>query len=283
MQQVNKAQASVEGSSETLAGLSSQLDAVTGSLRYLEEEERLRTVRIEEQVSVIIGIAEKMKEFFGRLQAKQKKSKRRQLAHALISGDKDDNKLIALAAELSSARAELLLRVSIVNVGLIGNVHDGFQVAQRVVIDINGNVERILGTQLLLARILQDKRLNERSQYSEHLRLGPPARPRTNCIHVAQPMVPLTDSDVRLLKLEGEGLSHNQALESNNHSLTWRTNMTGDDPRIFTGNVGIETPEEAPKIHGTVEGSTFGKGLRFVTGHMGGTSANDFNKNFWGS
>ena len=61
-------------------------------------------------------------------------------------------------------------------------------------------------------------------------------------------------------------------------NLKWLRNKTGDDAGIVAGNLGFEALENqklAP-VKARVENSEFGKGLRFVNGHVKG--AQDFFK-----
>jgi len=63
-------------------------------------------------------------------------------------------------------------------------------------------------------------------------------------------------------------------------NLKWHNNKTGDDAGILAGNLGfeaLENPKLAPVV-ATVDGSEFGKGLRFVAGHVGPKGAQDFFK-----
>jgi hypothetical protein len=280
VQQAHKARESVKGVSKTLENVSTQLDALSGSLQFLKKEPRLQTASIEKQVDVIINIATEMKLFFDMLEAKQKKSGIRQFAHALKSGDKDDEDLSGIVTRLSSAREELILRVSVVNVGLTGNVNDGFQVAQHVVMEINENVKRMLGTQLVLAERLKDRQLTITCQSFKSLSHK---SAKYSC-RTAQGMVQLEDSDIDALKLRTEApISNEEQRETKGENLTWRNNKTGDEPRLFAGNMGLESSENPTPVKATVEDSEFGKGSRFMFGHIGGQSSQSFNENFWKS
>jgi hypothetical protein len=84
------------------------------------------------------------------------KSKFRRFARALKDGDSDDTGLGGMVSRLDGARDELILRISAVHVGLTGNLNDGFIVGKVILMEINDNVRRTLGTQLALAERVQD-------------------------------------------------------------------------------------------------------------------------------
>jgi len=171
IQHIQKAHESVKGVSKTLENVTTELDAISKSLQFLKQEYRLQTESVGQQVTVIVDITMEMKLFFDRLEAEQKKNALRRFGHALRSGDKDDKELVGLVTRLLNAREELILRVSVVNVSLTGNVNDGFQVAQQVVMEINENVKRVLGTQLVLAQFLQDRQLTVTCEFPECVNL----------------------------------------------------------------------------------------------------------------
>ncbi|KAE8440466.1 hypothetical protein EG329_007577, partial [Mollisiaceae sp. DMI_Dod_QoI] len=246
VQQIQIARKKVKGVSKTLDNVSTQLDKVSKSLEFLKEEPRLRTESVGQQVVAIVDISTEMNLLFDKLQAEQKKSAVRQFTHALNSGDKEDKELVDLVNRLSNARQELILRVSVVNVGLIGNVNDGFQVSQHVVMEINENVKRVLGTQLVLAERLQQRDLTTTSQET----------------------VQLNDLDAVALGLRSEtSTGDRQQVKTSDENLKWQNNKTDDEPRIFTGNMGLEDHNSANSVRATVQDSEFGKKSRFMFGH----------------
>lgn len=106
---------------------------------------------MDEQAQQVVAITEELDLFFKDLEARQKKGGALKLFHALKEGDKDDKKLAGIMTRLSDARGELSLRISVVHVGITGNIDDGFRVATDVVMEINDRVSQVLGRQLVLA------------------------------------------------------------------------------------------------------------------------------------
>jgi len=157
IQQVQSAREKVKGASKTLDNVSKQLEGLAGSLNLVKEEERLQTAAVGQQVTDIIGAAETLKSFFDRLAAEQQRKAISQFFHALKSGDKDDRELEGILRRLDRARDELVLRISVAQVGLVGNLKDGFRVAFDVLMETNRKVNEVLGTNLVLVDRLKDR------------------------------------------------------------------------------------------------------------------------------
>lgn len=177
---------------------------------------------VEAQVAAITKIIEELQTFFDRLRRDQEKHKIRQFAHALNSGDRDDKELAGILTRLSGERQELIMGISVVHVGITGNLQDGFQVAQKVVMEINETVKNALGIQLLIAQRLQVRQL------------------------ATAEMVNLEEEDIDILGLRtgGDERVASTWTVQYQHVVRWQQSQwnrskTGDQPRIMVGNVGL--------------------------------------------
>lgn len=91
------------------------------------------------------------------LAVEQQKRSISQLIHALKSGDKEDKQLAGILDRLDRARGVLVLQISVAQVGVVGNLKDGFGVAFGVLMEVNRKVTEVLGVNLVLAKRLKDK------------------------------------------------------------------------------------------------------------------------------
>jgi ABC-type transporter Mla subunit MlaD len=157
IQQVQSAREKVKGASKSLDNVSKQLEGLVGSLNLVKEEERLQTAAVRQQVTAIIGVEEELRSFFDRLAAEQQRKAISQFFHALKSSDKDDKELEGILKRLDRSRDELVLRISVAQVGLVGNLKDGFRVAFDVLMETNKKVNEVLGTNLVLVNRLKDR------------------------------------------------------------------------------------------------------------------------------
>lgn len=114
---------------------------------------------------VIIGVADELKAYFNRLQSGQQHGSIRRFLSAMKNGDKDDAELSEILVRLDRAQSELVLRISIAQVGLMGNMNEGFKVAYDILMDTNRKCKNILGTDLRLASQLSGRQ-PERSKRS---------------------------------------------------------------------------------------------------------------------
>lgn len=172
VQQIKKARASVRGSSKSLDNVSALLDAISTSLRMVEAEPRIQTAEIEDQIKYIVKVEQELQAFCDRLQAQQAKGTVHKYAHALKSGDEDDKELADILTKLQNARSELHLRISVINVGLVGNLQDGFQVARSTLQTTNALLRQGLGVTLALAERLSNRELETLGKSLEPLTPG---------------------------------------------------------------------------------------------------------------
>lgn len=169
VQHIKKARASVRGSSKSLDDVSALLDALSTSLRMVEAEPRIQTAEIEDQIEHIVTVEQELEAFCHHLQAQQAKGTVHKYTHALKSGDEDDKKVAEILTKLQHARSELHLRISVINVGLVGNLQDGFQVARSTLQTTNALLRQGLGVTLVLAERLSNRELETSGKSLEPL------------------------------------------------------------------------------------------------------------------
>jgi hypothetical protein len=151
VRQVQKARESVNRTSKTLDNTTSQLSTLVSTLSLVKEQDRLQTASVGQQLQTIIEIAEELKAFFDKTKAGQQRTPIRQLFNAFKSGDEGSRELADIFDRLDRERLELVLRISLAQVGLVGNLEDGFRVVLSVLQETNADVKQILGRDLYLA------------------------------------------------------------------------------------------------------------------------------------
>lgn len=123
----------------------------------VKAEPQIQTVEVEDRIKQIVIVEEELQAFCHRLQTQQARGSVHKYIHALKTGDEDDKELSQILTRLGCARSELHLRISIVNVGLVGNLQDGFQVAWRTLEGTNELLRQGLGVTLVLAERLSGR------------------------------------------------------------------------------------------------------------------------------
>lgn len=135
-----------------------QLDSTSKSLILIKDEPNLQTPSVQQFLPAVAQVAEDLKGFFYQLQKAQRQRALRRFVHALKSGEDDEKALAAFMHRLDGARNELILRITVAQVGLMGNMNEGFRVSAGVLLDTNRKCAKILGRELTLARHLKGRR-----------------------------------------------------------------------------------------------------------------------------
>ncbi|KAK1138263.1 hypothetical protein N8T08_003215, partial [Aspergillus melleus] len=148
MQQIRKTKAQIRGRPQTLSAVSQQIDNIFETVTLIAEEENLHTANVQQQLFALTGVADELRAYFDKLSAEQHEGRVRQFFHALKSADDEDQELVAISGRLDDARSELLVRISVAQVGLIGDLHAGFSVAVDVLMGTNSKCKRVLGEDL---------------------------------------------------------------------------------------------------------------------------------------
>ncbi|KAF5231404.1 hypothetical protein FAUST_9267 [Fusarium austroamericanum] len=249
IQEIHSARDRVKGTSETLDNVSKHLDTIVESLSLVREEEKVAN-----------GQSRAASE--DNLTARQQKKAVSQFFHALKSGDEDDKKLQSILDRLKRARNELRLRISVAQVGLLGNLQDGFQVAFSVLKQTNTRVNKVLRINLTLMDIVKNRALQQTGQTVD----------RT---------VPVNASDMLAIGMSAS--DNTPSMNSSNETV--KTNIYGNvtlgQARIMTGNIGVEGWYKMAGRKTTIANNQFGHDVRIITGDMGGEAANGFNDSFW--
>ncbi|WYZ39393.1 hypothetical protein EsH8_III_001307 [Colletotrichum jinshuiense] len=266
IQQIQQARNRVKGASKTLEDVSSMLHDVPKTLDFVSHEPQLQTAEVEAQIEGMKKVLLDLKSFLIKLQENQQKGKMRNFIHALTSGDADDKHLASVLDQLQTTRGELLTRISVVNVGLSGNLQDGFKVALKVLQDTNVRVRQVLGIHLSFAERLRDRELQL---------VGPG-------------IILLETSDVVDLGLDrvptpfvARHSSKSNGPENQSENLKWHHNNVGSNATFHVGNLGIEDDSKLKEISSSITNSTFGNDLRFVHGNIGGEAASIFVENLF--
>lgn len=150
IQKIREARDRVRGTSKALDDSFQQLAALESSLDLVKEEGALQTAAIGQQLKAVAGVAEELRSFLNSLANEQQKSRFTQFTHALRTGNKDDRKLQGIFGRLDREQDGLVVRILVAQVGLVGNLQDGFRVAFSVLEGTNEKVRQVLGKDLAL-------------------------------------------------------------------------------------------------------------------------------------
>ncbi|PVH69642.1 hypothetical protein DL98DRAFT_522089 [Cadophora sp. DSE1049] len=257
IQTIRKAREAVKGASRTLDSVSSDLDSLQGTLKLIEDEPRLQTQGVQETLNVLIAKEKELQTFFDTLVQKQSKHKVTKFLRALKDGDKDDKELQSLLSDMSGARETLSLRIQVIHVGLTGNQSDGFRVAYDVLVRVDANVKKVLGSGLGIARALEGRSLS----------------------HPEDGTIRLTDADVRAIQevLPTQAMSGTERFRT--HNL-----KAGDGFSMFEGDLGFDTGGGGAEQHqSTMDNVQLGNDAKVYRGNVSKAASGDFISAFYGA
>ncbi|KAM0501801.1 hypothetical protein ACHAP8_004096 [Fusarium lateritium] len=226
VQEARKARHRVLGIPTTLDNVSKQLDSIEKSLTLVREERNLQNLAIEQQLQTISQVADELK-----------------------VGDREEKGLEAILKRLDTAKGDLIIRILVAHVGVVGNLQDGMRVAYNELAETNANVKHVLGVNMVLW-----ERIENRDRASDGT-------------------VPIFPVDLESL----EAPRFNTSAQAVQNSIYGNKGVS----YVMTGNVGVESSYRAAPRTNAITNNDFGQDGKVMTGDMGGSAAESFNQNFW--
>lgn len=161
VQKIQDTRAKVHGASDRLSDYQDQLDKLLPTLELVQDEPDLQTPTIGRQIEGVISRGKALQCQLDAFTKRLAKSKAKQYTHALVNGERDERDLESAMTQLDRAKANLMLQILTVNVGLSGSVRTGFTVVLEVVQRVDRNVYKVLGKRLAIAAQLEGRHLDE--------------------------------------------------------------------------------------------------------------------------
>ncbi|KAK8026536.1 hypothetical protein PG991_003592 [Apiospora marii] len=272
IQKIKAAREHVRGTSKTLEDTTKKLEALHLSITFLKAEPNLHTASVVSQVSFVLDAGEELRAFFEKLRQIQERRTAQQYLHALTSGNDDDKELAAILSRLDGARAELMLCVQVAGVGLVGDLEKGFRVMATTLDEVNSRVEAALEFKLELFQIVATRppsedgtievrgteiaRLNRQPSVTREENGSSSARNEDPTPEVTPDSTPNVQTDIY-------------------------ENVTLDQARIMTGDVGVEEWQQRTSRRTAIHHNKLGTGARIMAANVGASAANSFMENFW--
>ncbi|KAG8676672.1 hypothetical protein FPOAC1_002679 [Fusarium poae] len=249
VQEARKARHRVSGIPTTLDNVSKHLDSLEKSLTLVRGERSLQNLAIEQQLQTITQVAEELKRFYDELSLVQQRSSSSKFIRSLRMGDREEKSLEGILKRLDTAKDDLTIRILVAHVGIVGNFQDGMRVAYNELAKTNANVHRVLNVNMALWERIQNRD------------------------RALDGTVPVSLADLESLEAPRFNTS-SQAVQNSIHG-------NKGVAYVMTGNVGVESDYRAAPRTNAITNNDFGQDGKVMTGDMGGTAAESFNKNFW--
>jgi hypothetical protein len=145
LKRVRKAYERHQNLAEVLDKHALEIENINAIVRAIVDEDALQTAVVTSELEKLHAIGAKLVNCLEELDPRNK-GKVRQLAHQLVHGTKEEETLAYIMRSLDRAKADLILRVQLANVGLTRMVHD----------TVLANVEVISRIDRLLAEVFRE-------------------------------------------------------------------------------------------------------------------------------
>ncbi|KAH7003955.1 hypothetical protein EDB82DRAFT_532345 [Fusarium venenatum] len=232
VQEARKARHRVLGIPTTLDNVSKQLDSIEESLTLVREERNLQNLAIEQQLQTIT-----------------QRSSTSKFIRSLRVGDHEEKSLEAILKRLDTAKGDLIIRILVAHVGVVGNFQDGMRVAYNELAETNANIQRVLGVKMALW-----ERIENRDRALDGT-------------------VPVFTADLESL----EAPRFKTSAQAVQNSIYGNKGVS----YVMTGNVGVKSNYRAAPRTNAITNDGFGQDGKVMTGDIGGAAAESFNQNFW--
>ncbi|KAK3364656.1 hypothetical protein B0T25DRAFT_530726 [Lasiosphaeria hispida] len=153
--EVKKARRGIYGAVEPLEGITAEADHLISALTMLKTAPPLQTAGVGQQTLAIMNMTSLLQASMLVMGADN--CGRYSEPHELHSDDYEYAHLENMYGQLGNARAALTDQILIARVGLQGNARDGWAVSRGVLVDVNSEVRRVLGIDLVLFQHLEQQ------------------------------------------------------------------------------------------------------------------------------
>ncbi|KAF3770077.1 hypothetical protein M406DRAFT_325548 [Cryphonectria parasitica EP155] len=126
-QMISRARQAVRTAPEVRANTAGLLSSLLDTMHLVEREPNLQNPGVDQALQHIYAVAGELNHILEGMVARQRRSTLRQSLHALCRREAEEAHLRDVLGRLYGARGDLLLRINVLQVGLMGEVVEGMQ------------------------------------------------------------------------------------------------------------------------------------------------------------
>ncbi|EMT73691.1 hypothetical protein FOC4_g10002183 [Fusarium odoratissimum] len=130
---------------QVVLNLGGNLEAIQEILELVREQPDLQVKIVGDEVARLKVTLEQLQEVHEKLQERAKKNKVKRYARAVLDHDRDSEGISDILRRIDLHQGFLTVRILVVNVGMAGNIRDGFQVACGTLTQVDQRVKAVLG------------------------------------------------------------------------------------------------------------------------------------------
>lgn len=165
IQQLRHAKEQVQGWGKLIEDNQLDLEGVYNTLTLVQQEHALQTPAVQRQISSILSVSMETEQSLEHMVSRQKRSPAAKFTHAFIKGSFDENKLESRLIRMTRLTNHLNTLILTTNVGISGDVQSGLTAAWPTITDIDEKVQKVLGQQMKISKILRSKDTSSRGSF----------------------------------------------------------------------------------------------------------------------
>ncbi|EXK36734.1 hypothetical protein FOXG_08880 [Fusarium oxysporum f. sp. lycopersici 4287] len=245
---------------QVVLNLGGNLEAIQEILELVREQPDLQVKIVGDEVARLKVTLEQLQEVHEKLQERAKKNKVKRYARAVLDHDRDSEGISDILRRIDLHQGFLTVRILVVNVGMAGNIRDGFQVACGTLTQVDQRVKAVLGEGLRIRRVLQDRSLL-------------PAGESEEFIHLAD--------DDRAAIENATARKNPTELQAEIERFVTKNLKAGDNLTYYEGDLGFDNPS-TPGQRSVMEDISLGKDASVIRGNVSKEASAAFIAGLWG-
>lgn len=245
---------------QVVLNLGGNLEAIQEILELVREQPDLQVKIVGDEVARLKVTLEQLQEVHEKMQERAKKNKVKRYARAVLDHDRDSEGISDILRRIDLHQGFLTVRILVVNVGMAGNIRDGFQVACGTLTQVDQRVKAVLGEGLRIRRVLQDRSLL-------------PAGESEEFIHLAD--------DDRAAIENATARKNPTELQAEIERFVTKNLKAGDNLTYYEGDLGFDNPS-TPGQRSVMEDISLGKDASVIRGNVSKEASAAFIAGLWG-
>ncbi|KAL7762828.1 hypothetical protein ACKLNR_006186 [Fusarium oxysporum f. sp. zingiberi] len=245
---------------QVVLNLGGNLEAIQEILELVREQPDLQVKIVGDEVARLKVTLEQLQEVHEKLQERAKKNKVKRYARAVLDHDRDSEGISDILRRIDLHQGFLTVRILVVNVGMAGNIRDGFQVSCGTLTQVDQRVKAVLGEGLRIRRVLEDRSLL-------------PAGESEEFIHLAD--------DDRAAIENATARKNPTELEAEIERFVTKNLKAGDNLTYYEGDLGFDNPSTLGQ-RSVMEDICLGKDASVIRGNVSKEASAAFIAGLWG-
>ncbi|TVY64138.1 hypothetical protein Focb16_v014257 [Fusarium oxysporum f. sp. cubense] len=245
---------------QVVLNLGGNLEAIQEILELVREQPDLQVKIVGDEVARLKVTLEQLQEVHEKLQERAKKNKVKRYARAVLDHDRDSEGISDILRRIDLHQGFLTVRILVVNVGMAGNIRDGFQVACGTLTQVDQRVKAVLSEGLRIRRVLEDRSLL-------------PAGESEEFIHLAD--------DDRAAIENATARKNPTELEAEIERFVTKNLKAGDNLTYYEGDLGFDDPSTLGQ-RSVMEDICLGNDASVIRGNVSKEASAAFIAGLWG-